>query len=72
MLIRYGFDITVLCAQPTPMITLLSVREERRATDAQTPDSYHTIPTVPATTYTDLWQHLPTLRRACRRSSAVG
>ena len=55
MLIRYGFDITVGCAQPTPMITLLSVREERLAADAHVPESYHTIPDVPSATYTDLF-----------------
>ncbi len=61
MLIRYGFDITVNCAQPTPMVTLLSVRDERLAADAQAPDSYHTVPAVPSTTYTDLFGN------TCRR-----
>ncbi len=31
MLIRYGYDITVHCAQPTPMMSFLSVHEERAA-----------------------------------------
>ena len=58
MLIRYGFDITVNCAQPTPMVTLLGVRPERLAADAahrpdRATDSYHTVPDIPSTTYTD-------------------
>ena len=34
MLIRYGYEITVTCAQPTPMVCLLSVGEGRK-TDSQ-------------------------------------
>ena len=30
MLIRYGYDIAVTCPQDTPMITMMSVRAERR------------------------------------------
>ena len=31
MLIRYGYDITVTCDSPTPMICLMEVRLERVA-----------------------------------------
>jgi hypothetical protein len=31
MLIRYGYDITVTCEGPTPMICLMEVRPERYA-----------------------------------------
>ena len=58
MLIRYGYDITIGCTQPTPLVTLLSVREERTEADLlyrpdRAPDSFHTVPHVPASTYRD-------------------
>ena len=31
MLIRYGYEIAVNCPQPTPMVCLLSVSEDRKA-----------------------------------------
>ena len=55
MLIRYGYDITLHCWQPTPMVTMLGVRDERVATDARVPESTHTVPTVPTTRYHDLF-----------------
>ena len=30
MLIRYGYDITITCPQDTPMICMMSARDERR------------------------------------------
>ena len=30
MLIRHGYDITIECPQPTPLICLLVIRDERR------------------------------------------
>lgn len=64
MLIRYGYDITLGCQQPTPMITMLSVRDERRAADAQVPEQTHTIPDVPQRVYRDLFGN------SCRRFTA--
>ena len=58
MLIRYGFDITIGCSQPTPVVTLLTVRDERTEADRlyrphREADGFHTIPDVPTTTYRD-------------------
>ena len=58
MLIRYGYDITIGCWQPTPLVTLLAVREERLEADLlyrpdRAADSFHTVPAVPTTTYRD-------------------
>ncbi len=64
MLIRYGYDITLNCTQPTPMVTMLSVRDERAAADAREPESSHTVPSVPTTTYHDLYGN------TCRRFTA--
>ena len=61
MLIRYGYDITLNCAHPTPMVTMLSVRDERISADMQVPDSTHTLPDVPSTSYRDLFGN------TCRR-----
>jgi transglutaminase-like putative cysteine protease len=63
MLIRYGYDITIQCDQPTPTITMLSVNEERAA-DARAPDAFHTIPAVPTTIYCDSFGNV------CRRFTA--
>ncbi len=61
MLIRYGYDITLNCRQPTPMVTMLDVRDERIAGDPRASVDAHTIPDVPTTTYHDLFGN------ACRR-----
>ena len=58
MLIRYGFDITICCSQPTALVTVLSVREERTKADLlvrpdREADSFHTVPGIPTTTYRD-------------------
>jgi transglutaminase-like putative cysteine protease len=60
MLIRYGYDITVNCPQPTPMVCLLEIRDEREA-DVRSPEQVVTNPTVPTTTYSDLFGN------TCRR-----
>ena len=63
MLIRYGYDITIHCWQPTPVVTMLNVRPER-ADDARAPDSFHTTPIIPTTTYRDGFGNI------CRRLMA--
>jgi transglutaminase-like putative cysteine protease len=54
MLIRYGYEITLTCAQPTPLVCLLSVHEDRKA-DIRVPETIFTMPEVPTTTYHDLF-----------------
>ena len=59
MLIRYGYEITVTCAQPTAMVCLLSVSEDRKA-DIRVAEKVFTTPIIPTTTYVDtVWQSLP-------------
>src|SRR3954452_9591868 len=60
MLIRYGYDITVTCLQPTPMVCLLAVHDDRAA-DMRSPEAVITTPDVPTTTYRDL------IGNVCRR-----
>jgi hypothetical protein len=60
MLIRYGYEITVNCAQPTPMVCLLSVSEDRKA-DIRVDEKVFTTPIIPTTTYLD------TFGNRCRR-----
>ena len=60
MLIRYGYEITVNCLQPTPMVCLLSVREER-APDMRVLEKVITTPEIATTTYKDLFGNI------CRR-----
>lgn len=60
MLIRYGYDITVSCAQPTPMISLLALHEDR-ARDVRVAEQIVTTPPVDIRTYRDLYGNL------CRR-----
>src|SRR5271155_5292815 len=52
MLIRYGYEIAVYCAQPTPMVCLLSVSEDRKA-DMRVAEKVFTTPIIPTTTYLD-------------------
>ena len=56
MLIRYGYEITVTCAQPTPMVCLLSVSEDRKA-DLRVAEKVFTTPIVPTTTYVDTFSN---------------
>lgn len=63
MHIRYGYEITLTCQQPTALVCLLSVHSDR-AEDLLAPESTFTNPSVPVTIYHDLFGN------ACRRLSA--
>jgi hypothetical protein len=54
MLIRYGYEITLTCAQPTALVCLLSVHEDRTS-DIRAPETIFTMPEVPTTAYHDLF-----------------
>ena len=54
MLIRYGYDITVTCSQPTPMVCFLTVHEGR-AGDLRSAEKVVTRPQVATTMYRDLF-----------------
>ena len=60
MLIRFGYDISVTCAQDTPMVCMMSVRDERRD-DLRSQTGLITAPDVAVTTYRDLFGN------TCRR-----
>lgn len=60
MLIRYGYEISVNCQQPTPMVTLLSIRGGREA-DVRIPETFITTPSIETSTYRDLFDN------SCRR-----
>ena len=63
MLIRYGYEITINCNQPTALVCLLAVHQERSA-DLRTPETVFTTPVIPTTTYVDLFGN------RCRRMVA--
>lgn len=54
MLIRYGYEITLTCQQPTALVCLLSVHEDRVA-DIRVPETTFTTPDIPVSTYKDLF-----------------
>ncbi|PBB17424.1 transglutaminase family protein [Mesorhizobium sp. WSM4313] len=54
MLIRYGYEITLTCQQPTALVCLLSVHDDRAA-DIRSPETVFTTPDVPTSTYHDLF-----------------
>jgi transglutaminase-like putative cysteine protease len=54
MLIRYGYEIGVSCPQPTPMICLLSIRDDS-AGNIRVPEQTFTTPDVPVRTFRDLF-----------------
>jgi transglutaminase-like putative cysteine protease len=54
MLIRYGYEISISCQQPTPLVCLLAVHEERKP-DIRVPETVFTVPDIPTTTYLDLF-----------------
>lgn len=54
MLVRYGYEITLNCTQPTPMVCLLAVHEERKA-DIRVPEKLYFTPDIPSTTYHDMF-----------------
>ena len=60
MLIRYGYEIAVTCAQPTPLICMMSVQADRLQ-DLVGPEAATTTPFVPLSTYHDGYGNL------CRR-----
>jgi transglutaminase-like putative cysteine protease len=60
MLIRYGYEITLNCAQPTALVCLLSVRDEHDGA-IRVPERVFTTPIVPTRTYRDLFGNV------CRR-----
>ena len=60
MLIRYGYDFGMEFTQPTPLVCLLSVHDERTA-DMVVPEAVITQPQVATTTYRDLFGN------TCRR-----
>jgi transglutaminase-like putative cysteine protease len=63
MLIRYGYEMTLTCAQPTAMVCLLSAHDDRAA-DIRAPERIFTNPDTPTTTYRDLFGN------TCRRMVA--
>jgi transglutaminase-like putative cysteine protease len=63
MLIKYGFDITISVAQPTPFITLLDVHDSRRR-DIVREGAFMTRPEVPVKVYRDIFGNI------CRRAVA--
>jgi len=63
MLIRCGYDITLTCAEPTAMVCLLTVHDERTA-DIKSPETLITTPAIPTTTYRDMFGNV------CRRFTA--
>lgn len=63
MLIRYGYEITLTCPQPTALVCLLSVHEDRAA-DIRVPETFFTTPDLPTSTYRDLFGN------RCRRMVA--
>lgn len=54
MLIRYGYEMTLTCPQPTALVCLLSVHEDRTA-DIRIPETVFTTPDVATSTYRDLF-----------------
>lgn len=60
MLIRYGYEITINCWDPTAVVTLLAVRDGREA-DIRTPEVFTTNPAIESSTYRDLFGNV------CRR-----
>lgn len=54
MLIRFGYEITLTCPQPTALVCLLSVREDRLG-DIRVPETAFTSPDVEVSTYRDMF-----------------
>jgi transglutaminase-like putative cysteine protease len=63
MLIRLGYEIAIACDQPTPVISLLDIHDDRRA-DVRRETKLVTSPRVPVTEYHDLFGN------RCRRLMA--
>src|SRR5450432_1640879 len=60
MLIRYGYEITLNCAQPTALVCLLSVHDDHDG-QIRIPERVFTTPIVATRTYRDLFGNI------CRR-----
>ena len=72
MLIRYGYEISITCPQPTPLVCLLAVHEERKA-DIRVPETVFTVPDIADHDLSrSVRQPLPPAGRAGRRPHAVG
>jgi hypothetical protein len=52
MLINYGYEITITCAQPTPLVWLMSATGDRKA-DIRVAARMFTTPIIATTTYLD-------------------
>lgn len=52
MLINYGYEVTITCARPTPMVCLMFVSEDRKA-DIRVAERMFTTPIIATTTYID-------------------
>jgi transglutaminase-like putative cysteine protease len=63
MLIRCGYDITLTCSEPTAMVCLLTVHDERAA-DIRSAETFVITPSVSTTTYRDMFGNV------CRRFTA--
>jgi transglutaminase-like putative cysteine protease len=63
MLIRYGYEITIQCTQPTALVCLLSINEQRAA-DLRAPETVWTNPEIATSTYRDMFGNV------CRRMVA--
>lgn len=63
MLIRYGYEITLTCPQPTALVCLLSVHDDREK-DIRVPERVFTTPIIPTRIYRDLFGN------QCRRMMA--
>ena len=70
MLIRLGYEIAIECLQPTPLISLLEIHQDRQP-DIKRQTRVLTSPSVPTSRLPrPVRQCLPPLRRAGRRRSA--
>ncbi len=64
VLIRYGYEISLTFPQPTHLVCLLAMQQDR-AVDLRAPETFHTTPAgLATTTYHDLYGNL------CRRLTA--
>ncbi|HEY3694153.1 transglutaminase family protein [Phenylobacterium sp.] len=60
LLIRHGYEITVSCPQPTPMVCMLTVQPDGAPPFAE-PEAFTADPAIPSHTYRDLFGNV------CRR-----
>lgn len=63
MLIRLGYEISIDCPQPTPVVSLLEIHKDRQA-DIKRQTKVLTSPNIASTTYSDLFGNV------CRRFKA--